>query len=738
MKVKILILFLCNSFLINAQTISFKNSENEPIRDAILEFSIEGEPKKFISDSQGVINLNYYLKSKLKVRISHLSYQPFNDNTYLTDTTFILKKKNFIIDEVFITGQIKPTKESVTIQKVRSISRKEIDLRAAENLKDLLEKEMNMRLNYDNILGSSVSIQGISGQNVKILIDGVPLIGRLNGNIDLSQINLNNVAKVEIIEGPLSVDLGTDALAGTINLITKKEYDQKFSSNYNIFYESVGNYNSNVSLTYNTNKHLFSIDFGRRYFDGWSEDDKFSLLPTSQLADTNRVTSWNPKEQYLGRLQYQIKHKNNNLRIYYDSYYEKIINLGMPRLPYYETAFDDYYYTRRHNLGLDYNVNFNVGKNLRVISSFNNYKRIKNTYFKDLVTLDQILTNNNSDQDTSIFNLIMNKLVFSSFKSNYFNYQIGFDSKIENAQGQKIKENKKALGDHAIFLSSKWKPSAFLALKPAVRFSYNSKFNVPIIPSLNLIFMKKKFKTRFSYAKGFRSPSLKELFFEFVDINHNIIGNDNLNSENSDNYQLNFDYEKILSNYQIELGTKLFYNNINNLITLAQSPNSDVYTYFNLGKYKTRGVSTSLNLSAENFNVAISASNIGRYNNLSEENNIVKFSHSNSYNTSFNYTFKKYYLTTSIYYNHMGRLPVFYKNNSEQIIESEIESYQILDISLRKLFLSGKVSFSFGIKNLFDVQDITSFSVSGTHSSSSNSQSIAYGRTFFSALKFTL
>ena len=44
----------------------------------------------------------------------------------------------------------------------------------------------------------------------------------MNGNIDLSQINLNNVEQIEIIEGPLSTIYGTDALAGTINIITKK------------------------------------------------------------------------------------------------------------------------------------------------------------------------------------------------------------------------------------------------------------------------------------------------------------------------------------------------------------------------------------------------------------------------------------------------------------------------------------------------------------------------------------
>ena len=59
----------------------------------------------------------------------------------------------------------------------------------------------------------------MSGENVKIMIDGVPVIGRQNGNLDLSQLNLLGIEHVEIIEGPLSVNYGNNALVGTINLI---------------------------------------------------------------------------------------------------------------------------------------------------------------------------------------------------------------------------------------------------------------------------------------------------------------------------------------------------------------------------------------------------------------------------------------------------------------------------------------------------------------------------------------
>ena len=160
----------------------------------------------------------------------------------------------------------------------------------------------------------------------------------------------------------------------------------------------------------------------------------------------------------------------------------------------------------------------------------------------------------------------MNKLVFSFYKYDNFNYQIGFDSKFENAKGVRINTKDNSIADHAIYFSSKWQPNDYIALKPSLRVSYNSIFNVPIIPSLNTKLSLEDFVVRFSYAKGFRSPTIKELYFEFVDVNHNILGNVNLAPENSDNFQLNFDYVKRYYGSKIESGVKFYYNNILDLI----------------------------------------------------------------------------------------------------------------------------------------------------------------------------
>ena len=108
------------------------------------------------------------------------------------------------IQEVVVTGQITEKNAEETVHKIRIISAKKLNSGLFTNLGQVLEKELNFRLSEDIFLGSSISLQGISGQNVKILIDDIPVIGRLDGNIDLSQISLNNIERIEVIEGPLS------------------------------------------------------------------------------------------------------------------------------------------------------------------------------------------------------------------------------------------------------------------------------------------------------------------------------------------------------------------------------------------------------------------------------------------------------------------------------------------------------------------------------------------------------
>ena len=150
----------------------------------------------------------------------------------IQDSIFIKKEKISVsknLAEVVVTGQLKEITADKSVYDIKVVDKKKLNSGIYSNLGSLLDKTLNINLAQDNVLGSSISINGISGRNVKILVDDVPVIGRLAGNIDLSQLNLLNIERVEIVKGPMSTIYGSDALAGTINIVTKKEFSNNYS-----------------------------------------------------------------------------------------------------------------------------------------------------------------------------------------------------------------------------------------------------------------------------------------------------------------------------------------------------------------------------------------------------------------------------------------------------------------------------------------------------------------------------
>ena len=110
------------------------------------------------------------------------------------------------LDEVVVTAQYVPQSIKKSVYKIKVFDIEEINALGATNLRDLLYYELNLEVFQESsFAGTGIEIQGLSQENIKILIDGVPIIGRLNGTIDLNQIVLNNIERVEIIEGPTSI-----------------------------------------------------------------------------------------------------------------------------------------------------------------------------------------------------------------------------------------------------------------------------------------------------------------------------------------------------------------------------------------------------------------------------------------------------------------------------------------------------------------------------------------------------
>ena len=656
----------------------------------------------------------------------------FCNLTSLAQISDSLNKTNTLnktIKEVVITGQLESTSVDNSVHKIRIIDGKTINSGLYHNLADIIQKQLNINLFEDNVLGSSIALQGISGQNVKILIDNVPVIGRLNGNIDLSQINLNNIERIEIVEGPLSTIYGTDALAGTINLISKQ--GTKDTKQFSSLYESVGRYNFDVFIS-NNNLNYMSYNFGRKYFNGWSMNQPFNFLPTSQLADMNRVKKWKPKEQTFNKLSYRLKYNDLKIYNYFENFYEKVSNLGKPREPYFETAFDEYYQTKRTNFGSDIKFQ-NLNDRVNILLAYNKYKREKETYYTDLTTLNKTLVDDINAQDTSEFSLIIGKITISNSNNDIIKYQAGIDLQKSTAKGKRITNNYQEQDNYAFFSFAEYTPHTSISIRPSFRVIYNSSYKAPLIPSLNLLYNVKDYDFRFSYAKGFRAPDFKELYLNFVDINHNIVGNPLLKAETSENIQFNISFNNQISKTKIKTDINLFHNFINDKIDLALSDsNSDQYSYFNIDKFKTKGISTILDVYYNKINAKIGVSYTGRNNEFN--NNNYQFSLDYNLNLSFNILNKTRF---NIFYKHTGEM-VSYLLENNSIDEITSDSYNLMDISINQKIFSDIILFSFGAKNLFNITDISRSLIGTAHSNTNNLMSVGYGRSFFTELKINL
>lgn len=727
-----------------------ENETNLPVKNATVklfvindEINLSKNPILRKTNENGDFEIEKkYEKYPIHCTVSCVGFYRTNDTITATTKTIKLIKKIIYSEEVVTTGQFIPTTAQESPFSVKVITQERIEAQGAVNLRDIMTNELNVRIGQDNVLGSSMSIRGVSGQNVKILIDGVPVIGRVGGNIDISQMNMNNVEKIEIIEGPLSTVYGTDALGGVINIITKNNLNQKTNFNFNSFIESSGNYNFDGNYSSKIDETLnLSGNFGRNFFDGFDPID-----------ENRRNLLWKPKEQYFGDLNLGYNLKNWDFKYALRGFQEIIQNKGAPRQPYFETAFDDYYTTYRTTNSLYIKGKVYNEKYLDMIFSFNTFERLKNTFSKDLITLSENESTIPGDNDTTFIGAFMARGTFSSDKSlkenienNTISYQLGYDLNYEYVSGERIlnpdgSSELTNLGDYAGFFSIQYNLTKDILIQPSIRYTYNTNYDAPIVPSLNFkANIDENLVFRANYAKGFRAPSLKELYLFFVDVNHNIKGNANLIAETSDTYGANLEYSLTTDNAIVKFEPKVFYNDIQNQISLAFIDNT-LYSYVNIGEFKSQGGEFSVHCITEDVTSKVGMSYIGRQNMINDTIQSPDMLYSTEIQANVMYDIKDLGMKLSGFYKYTGKLPSLQLSADNTLQRFEISGFHTLDITLSKMFLDDVLNFTIGAKNLLDVTNLTSNVVStgGIHSVGGNQFPSAVGRTIFTSIRVNL
>ncbi|MCC9017068.1 TonB-dependent receptor plug domain-containing protein [Flavobacterium lipolyticum] len=692
------------------------------------------------------------------------------------DTTAVNK-----LSEVVVTGQLEPQSIKKSVFNVRVISKEDIKQLAANNLADVLNQYLNITIRNSGSDGrSTVSMFGLDSQYFKILIDNIPLVSDtgMGTNVDLTQVNLDDVERIEIIEGSMGVTHGANAVSGILNIITKKGGGYRWQISTTVQEETVGN----EYALFNKGRHIQSAKIAHNFNENWfvniggNRNDFagfYDNMKGKDYAMNNglRGYKWLPKDQLVGNglLGYQ----KGNFKIFYKfDYYGEDVHFYNPILipqdnyPFPETYYanDKRFITNRfyHHLNsngklfskLNYNVSLSHQKQERDLERFN----------YQMETGKEFDNNRQTYQSKEVF--YSTGTLSNFFNSKKVDFQLGYEITNENGfydatagtfkdDQQQLKDIRKRLENYDIFTVAEVNLTDKFSIRPGLRYSIQSNFDNQYASSLGLRYIfKKGLETRASMGKSYRTPNFDELYTYFVDSNHNVQGNPDLVPENSTSYELSFKRScQLRSGAQISNNVAFTFMNVDDRIdmVLTQVVPSLSYRYVNINAYKMWNASTTEQYSYKNWNVKIGAALVGisRKLDLAALNLTTddKYLYSFQLNSSISYNIPKWNTLVALYYKYNGQQQQFVAgtdtDGSAKFFLNEIKPYSWMDASVRKLFFKNQFEVMVGARNLFNITDVQSVrngggSTGGAHGSTSSDLMLGYGRSYFIKLTYNL
>ena len=752
----------CNSLLGQDKAVLTILSErdNSLLIGASITTTEQVKPAGWITDVDGKAYLE--IEKPTRVRISYIGYLSV-EHLLEPGTAHSIKLEEdvFALEEIVVTGAFAPTTQSKSLFKVKKLDGVLIKARGSVNLADLLQTQLNLKTIQDDVLGTRVVMQGISGPNVKMLIDGIPLVNGSGGEFDLSQINMNNVERVEIVEGPLSVQYGTNALAGTINVITKSYGENESMLNAGAYYESVGQYNLDLAMAKGWKNTSVSFSGARNQFDGFS-------------STGTRSENWVPRTQYLANAKVKTSLKSLDLIASIDKLWQSSTSHGNPSSAFNnrtgrisEIARDNEVKTDRLNGALILSGKLSDKNYLNLVNGLSRFEQGSRRFLQDVIEDIRWLSSDAADHDTTSFTTW-------TFRGTYVhgdiedkrgvNITAGYELSLNSASGGRISADANGdVNEYGLFTAVEFPLGNKIKIQPAMRYTYSNSYDtrnidflnarLPLLPSLNVLYSEdRKFDLRLSYGQGFRTPSVRELYYEFIDANHYIVGNKDLQPEVGHNLNVSATWRTTsASRITAAFTPSLFFSRIDNKIDLIQIIDRSTLpenvpknvpvarVYENIPNFRSYGANLTADLLFPN-GIRLSPGMGILARSGSEADDRFYTSYEGNMNAS--YLWKKQDIRFNVFYKYNGRISEFARNQDGSIGVLTLEDYNTLDLSLSKILARGKVFATLGAKNVFDITDI---SLDGDGSKGLVLQTgreafypISWGRTFFIKINYSI
>ena len=479
----------------------------------------------------------------------------------LSSNALAQEKPVGVLDEVVITASRSPKKISEIGKVVRIISAETLAKSQGRSLPELLNNVAGLTIGGNgNNPGDikSVYLRGASAGNTLILIDGIPVndASEISGAYNISAIPIDHIERIEILKGGNSTLYGSDAVAGVINIITKKGNGQLAAN----LLATAGSYDSYKQvLGLNGQIQKTSISFNASNFDsknfstatpakGETDFDKDGFHQKSVLLNIGQQIS----DKVLLRGNFQA---NNN---------EAALD---------NSAFSDaknYTYSKSSFLaGLGGRLSFNKG-----VLNFNLSQNNLSNFYDNKGSV----TNNSGN----ITNLETN---FNYAFNNFLDVASGISYKYsatdqKNPYSQPLSANNNI---KSIFTSFFLKTNSGFQAEIGGRYNdhsqYSDNFTYTINPSYIIA---DRYKLFVNVSSAYRVPSLYQLFSEY--------GNLDLKPETTTGYEAGFDLN---FSEKLNLSLAYFKRDIENVIDFGQLQPGK-FGYINQNRQKDKGFEIEL------------------------------------------------------------------------------------------------------------------------------------------------
>lgn len=471
-------------------------------------------------------------------------------------------------------------------------------------------------------MGSQMQLNGLGNDYILVLIDGKRIHGDVGGQNDLSLIDPQNIEKIEIVKGASSALYGSDAIAGVINVITKKHNEGLLVENTTRG-GSYGDLRQHNGLGIAIGKFKSYTNFQLQHSDGWqntaTEDPSRTefLITDSRNMTVNRHTNWQVSE----RLTYEPV---RNLELYAEgsTYWKRIYRPCGKYAAVDVKTYDLEYRNQSLAAGGRWLHGLTGNKTDAITLDVNWDRHAYYYYYTDITLTDGYDPYGNftpyypyfpddeelqSDQRRIMAHLKgIFSLPYENRLSGGLEWRYDYLEAPMRVDGGVARDN-----TEAAYVQDEWRhafsPKVAMNITGGLRLNQNMQFGFRLTPKISgMLSLGENIRLRATWSQGFKTPTPKEQSYRYVKYmsgTYLYLGNEDLTPQTSNYYAVSGEY-----NWQgLNVTVTGYINNVDNMITLVTIPNSQAPAeyiikydpvktrqYQNLETAETKGIDVSV------------------------------------------------------------------------------------------------------------------------------------------------